>query len=261
MLKKSGLLLSLFLLVPFLVGGFVLPAKKQTISPVAIVNAGPLNVTVPVGQEGTFTVQASSVCRTLITKNGTAVVGGTANGTPVSSGGFGPMTSQIVYVTPTVAPTDVGKAYSIVIKFYGCVGASGSINSPSMVMVPQNTQVSLAFQNSSAVYDNGTPIVSNMSLDIFEQEGTDVNNNPILTRIGSVASDASGNLTGSIIVDWSFVDANGMVSLSANLPMIGSFGQKIPSTSFQHKSNGVRISIVLFAGTIDPKSGAVGLLP
>lgn len=108
---------------------------------------------------------------------------------------------------------------------------------------------------SAARFDDGTPILPNALTHVVEFE------NGTWVTIGDIASDASGNLSGSIVVDPTFT-SNGLVWLSLTflgIPLPGSEGMD-PRT-LQQGSTGVTLNIVVYKSVLLPKSVTVGLTP
>ena len=108
---------------------------------------------------------------------------------------------------------------------------------------------------SSALFDDGTPIMPNSTASVTELE------NGTWTTVGTVTSDTSGLLTGSFKVDPNFVsNANVFLSLSmAGIPAPGSQG--IDPRMLQQGSTGVTLKVVIFKAALLPKSVLLALTP
>ena len=108
---------------------------------------------------------------------------------------------------------------------------------------------------SSALFDDGTPIIPNSTASISELE------NSTWTMVGTVTSDASGLLTGSLKVDPSFV-SNGNVWLSLNMAGIPAPGsQGVDPRLLRQGSTGVTLKVVIFKAVLLPKSVLLALTP
>lgn len=120
--------------------------------------------------------------------------------------------------------------------------------SPALVTLTVNP-------GSSALFDDGTAIMPNSTASVTELE------NGAWIPIGTVTSDASGSLTGSIKVSPSFV-SNGNVWLSlsmAGIPAPG--GQGVDPRMLQQGSTGVTLKLVVFKAVLLPKSISLALTP
>lgn len=198
------------------------------------------------GQTATFSAQASSgPCRTVILKNGKMLK-------------WGPITAAdgiVSYTTPALTVADNGTKYSF--EFYNCPVSGQVTTTQALLTVTQPTTSAVALKISgSALFDDGAPVMPNASATANQLQ------NGAMVQIGKVASDASGNLSGTIAVAPQFTDANGMVCMSltlAGIPLAGS--QCVDPREFQQGSSGITIKVVVFRSTVLPKSVSVALVP
>jgi hypothetical protein len=161
---------------------------------------------------------------------------------------------NVSYTTPPVTIADNGSDYAF--EFYGCP-QSGDIRTPAVTLtVTKVTQPVTLTLSGSAVFDDGTPIMRNASASVNQRE------NGALVKVGTVTSDANGNLSGTIAVAPQFTDANGWVCMSltlAGVPLEGS--QCVDPKEFQQGSSGIALKVVMFKSTVLPKSVSVALVP
>ncbi len=194
--------------------------------------------TVQAGQAATFTAAASAgPCRTIIYKNGAQLK-------------FGPMTGadgSVSYTTPVLSSSDSGEKFAF--GFYACPGQSVTlISKAAMLTVTTVASLQLA-KSSTALFDDGSPVLPGASVDVLEHQGVDTSGNPAWKTIGTISSDASGNLAGAIAVDWSF-QTDGLVGISVSL-----LGAPAPGTlwldplQFQQGKTQVVFNLVLFKPT------------
>jgi len=207
-----------------------------------------------VGTTATFTAAVSSgPCRTIIYKNGIMLQ-------------WGPITGSdgiVSYTTPPVTLADNGSTYAF--EFYGCP-QSGTIRTPPAALTVTQSGSQVLSQvasppvtltlGGSALFDDGTPIMANASATANQLE------NGAMVQIGSVASDAQGNLSGTVAVAPQFTNANGWVCMSltlAGVPLVGQ--QCVDPREFQQGSTGITLNVVVFKSTALPKSVSVALVP
>jgi hypothetical protein len=134
------------------------------------------------------------------------------------------------------------------------------------VVAPPLLPITLAINSaspnlSSLTFDDGTTVYVGA---IVPQQL----NGTTWVSTGSVASDASGNLTGTFTINPTYVDANGNISLQFTLPGIANLGQQtMPLSKFQQGSTGFTVKEVLFKSLFlkqllaVEKSSSVALTP
>lgn len=101
---------------------------------------------------------------------------------------------------------------------------------------------------STAVYDDATPVLPG-PVTVSQLQ------NPTTTAvIGTISSDTSGNLSGSITVNPNWADANGNLNFVFSLPVVPNLiTYPVPVGEFAHGSTGLTINLVLF------KQGPLGI--
>lgn len=160
---------------------------------------------------------------------------------------------------------DVKTAAAIVTNGTLTIDMTATVNNPkcgSIAIVPAAppppppANIPLAINpGSTALYDDGTVILA-IPVGVQEQEGaTSVN-------IGTVSSDASGNLSGAIAVNPNFADASGNLTFIFSIMGIPtSITYIVPVAEFQQGSTGLTLNLVLFKKALLVKSQTIALTP
>jgi hypothetical protein len=148
----------------------------------------------------------------------------------------GPATSSAIY---TPAP-----AYG----WYQAVAAFKTI----VPLVPQPIHLAVT---GSVLFDDKTPAAFGATIILQQQSGTG------WVNAGTVASDASGNLSGTFTIDPALVNA-GFVTFQFTVSGINAgITQTFLLSMFQQNSTGVNFSLVLFKSATTFKSFSAGLTP
>lgn len=110
---------------------------------------------------------------------------------------------------------------------------------------------------SSAIYDDASAILPGPVM-ISQLQ------NPTTTvGIGTITSDANGNLSGSLTVNPNWTDTNGNLTFLFGLPILPNvISYPVPVGEFQHNSTGLTINLVLFKqGALAIKSQTLAVTP
>ncbi len=120
----------------------------------------------------------------------------------------------------------------------------------AVASIPLNVSGSAKFAPS------GTPIITGAALNFQQWNGA------AWVPIGTVSSDSSGNLSGTITVQPALVNAGGALSFQIGINGIGAVTSfTLLASQFAHHSTGMTLSLQVFDSSIDAKSFSVGLLP
>ena len=103
---------------------------------------------------------------------------------------------------------------------------------------------------------SGAAIITGPALNFQQWNGT------TWVPIGTVSSDSSGNLNGTITVEPSLVTPGGTLSFQIGVNGIGAVTSFVLLASqFTHHSTGLSLTLQVYDASIDAKSFSVGLLP
>jgi hypothetical protein len=119
-------------------------------------------------------------------------------------------------------------------------------------LVPQPIHLAVT---GSVLFDDKTPAAFGATIILQQQSGTG------WVNAGTVASDASGNLSGTFTIDPALVNA-GFVTFQFTVSGINAgITQTFLLSMFQQNSTGVNFSLVLFKSATTFKSFSAGLTP
>ena len=175
--------------------------------------------------------------------------GPSAPGTGFAFEGNNPVWLQDLTVTAAGNITSTA-TYSSPVNWYTGVAVLNTVPPVPNVILAVNS-------GSTATYDNNTPIMTG-TVNVTQQE------NPTTTvQIGVITSDSSGNLTGSLIVNPNWTDANENLNFIFSIPGIPyAITYPVPVGEFQHGSTGLTINLVLFAaGPLGIHSQTIAVTP
>jgi hypothetical protein len=123
------------------------------------------------------------------------------------------------------------------------------------ISVPPPPPLNFPLANSSFLFDDGTPVAPGLAVSMNQWNGS------AWVGAGTIQSDSSGNLTGTLSVNPVFA-TGGMVTFQFGFNGIGDFTtQALPLSEFQQGSTGISLQVVVFKAAVVPKSVSVGLLP
>lgn len=107
---------------------------------------------------------------------------------------------------------------------------------------------------STALFDDGTPILAST--------GVVINQTGATAQAGSIASDANGNLSGSITVNPNLADSNGNITLTFGLSLFPNvLSYPVPVMEFEQGETGLTLNLVLFKKALMVKSQMIALTP
>jgi hypothetical protein len=106
------------------------------------------------------------------------------------------------------------------------------------------------------LFDDKTPVAFGVNLNIDQWNGN------AWVSVGSITSDASGNISGTLSINPSFADPAGFIHLDFSISETANdISQILPLNIFQQGSIGVTADIVVFKTLMVPKFFSVGLVP
>ena len=199
----------------------------------------PASQTVLVGQNATFTVASTSACRSLWFING--------------HGKYGPFGPSYVLTIPLVNLAQSGT--TIQIELYNCPDGTPSVWSAKAVLtvvaIPPNIPLTIS---GSMLFDDGTVVyVGPILLEQFDGVNW--------VQAGSAASDATGTLSGTLIINPNLVDADNYITLRYTIPgttaPIASVENAMPVDEFQQGAASLTAKVVLYKAVFLKKLLAV----
>lgn len=132
----------------------------------------------------------------------------------------------------------------------------GSETACNATATPAVAPISLNVTGSAKFATSGAAIITGAALNFQQWNGT------AWVPIGTVSSNSSGNLTGTIAVQPALVNAGGTLSFQIGINGMGAVTSfTLLASQFAHSSTGLTLSLLVFDSSIDAKSFSVGLLP
>jgi hypothetical protein len=224
-------------------------AKETCTQDVGLAQAGTYTLTAFVGNRADGVNAAASTTVALSAGTSPLCAATTFNG-PIASGTF-------ILSTQTCSATNPS---GDVIVSLSCSAPQCNVASLALAFTPATTlpSVTLAINSgSTATYDDGSVIISG-PITISEQQTPTSN-----VAIGTITSDSSGNLTGSLTVNPNWV-TNGNIVFLFGIPAAQNLlSYPVPASQFSHSSTGLTLNLVLFkAGSgLNVKSQTIALTP
>jgi hypothetical protein len=204
----------------------------------------PVSQTVVAGQTATFTATVSlGPCNPMVYFNG--------GGHYLAKG------STVSFTTPVA--TLAMNGWTVQFEFWSCAGGPLDVRTgfATLTVLPAPVVIALNITPAStAVFDDGSPLLPSGAVNIQQQSGTTA------VIAGVISSDATGNLAGTITVDPSQADANGYVTFTFGLPMFPDLkSYSVPVSQFKHAATGLTLNLVLYKSNFDIKSQTIAFTP
>jgi len=156
------------------------------------------------------------------------------------------------YQTPITIPTG-----NLIVQLGCAVGWQCDWKDVSVSFTPANVipPINLTVTG-SLLFDDKTPFAFGATINVQQCNGSS------WVNVGTVTSDSSGNITGTLSVNPNWVVPTSLMSFQFSVAGIGgSVSQTVPLAELQQGSTGVNLAVVLFKSSMLPKSFSIGLTP